>query len=216
MQPVVDFLRGLYSSQGIEQLIQTGGLAVLMAIIFSETGLLLGFFLPGDSLLVAAGVVSAKMGEHAGFSMNIWTLNILLAIIAIVGDQVGYLLGYKTGPKIFSREDSLLFKKKHAVEAHEFYMRYGGLAVILARFMPIFRTFVPFIAGVAVMPYRRFLCFDIAGGSLWISSMVWLGYGLGQTPYAKDIHHIIIIVVVVSFLPIIIGFARRMWLAKKQ
>jgi len=187
-------------------LISKGGVIVLVAIIFAETGLLIGFFLPGDSLLIAAGVVAAK-SDH--FYLNIWFLTFALMAAAIIGDQVGFWLGTKTGPKIFNREDSLFFKKKYALEAHAFYEHHGGKAIILARFVPILRTFVPFIAGVAQMSYRKFVFFNILGGIFWIISLLWIGYFIGQTPLADKLHYIIVIVVAVSLLPIAIGVLKR-------
>src|SRR5438046_4087265 len=159
----------LYDVEGI---IRWGGLLMLVVIIFAETGLMVGFFLPGDSLLVTAGVFSA-----AGH-LELWTLLAAVTAAAIVGDQVGYWIGYRAGPLLFRREDSLLFKRRHLLRAHAFYERHGGKTIILARFMPIIRTFAPVVAGAARMDYRKFLFFNVMGGAGWVLSMVLIGYWL--------------------------------------
>ncbi len=210
LESLKELFHYLYSPEGITEIIKTGGLVALIAIVFAETGLLVGFFLPGDSLLVTAGLLAAQVDKATGEPiLNVWWVTVSLILAAIIGDQVGYWLGTKTGHAIFQREDSRFFKKKYALEAHEFYLRHGGKAIVLARFIPIFRTFVPFMAGVADMPYRNFVGFNIFGGVLWVVSMVWIGYGLGQTPLANQLHKIIIVVVLVSVLPIVIGSYKR-------
>ncbi len=203
----LDLFKSLHSSEGLIQLITQGGFFILVAIIFAETGLLLGFFLPGDSLLVAAGVVAAQ-SDHP--LLNIWILNFSLIVAAFTGDQLGYWLGSITGPKIFQKEDSLFFKKKYACEAHAFYEEHGGKSVIIARFMPILRTFVPFIAGVAQMPRKRYVIFNLLGGALWVGSLLNLGYLLGKTPLVKQLHLIILVVITISMLPIAIGLVKRL------
>jgi len=145
---------------------------VLNVIVFTETGLLIGFFLPGDSLLVTAGLVAYLSG---------WNVPLLLGtlcIAAIVGDGVGYLIGFKSGPKIFNREESWLFHRDHLLKAQRFYEKHGGKTIILARFMPIIRTFAPVVAGVGKMNYPRFLAFNIVGGIGWVFSMILIGYFL--------------------------------------
>ena len=139
-----------------------GGYVALVAIVFTETGLLIGFFLPGDSLLITAGLVAAAGG------LDIWLLNVLLIVAAIVGDSVGYAIGYRTGPHIFTREDSRWFNRKHLVRTREFYERHGGKTIVLARFIPIIRTFAPVVAGVGRMEYRRFLVYNVLGGIGWV------------------------------------------------
>ncbi len=215
MSDVLQLLSSLHTQQGIETLVQNGGIAVLVAIIFAETGLLAGFFLPGDSLLVTAGVLcSAKLtGEQPILSLSV--VLFLLSLAAILGDQLGYYLGYKTGPKIFNRPDNRIFKQKYVRQAHDFYEKHGVKAIIIARFMPIFRTFVPFITGVAQMNYRRFLLFDILGGAIWIHSLVLLGYFIGLTPLGKKLHTVILIVIFLSILPMIIGVTKHLILKKK-
>src|SRR5262245_27839397 len=180
MASLWNFFFSLHSAEGLEHLIAAGGLLALITIVFSETGLLMGFFLPGDSLLVTAGILSSRAIHGGEPILNIYTLNLSLMTAAIAGDQVGYWLGRKTGPKIFNKPDNRFFKKRYAVEAHEFYEKHGGKAIILARFVPILRTFVPFIAGVARMSYRRYVPFDVIGGISWILSMTLLGYFLGK------------------------------------
>src|SRR5438477_5014209 len=182
----------LYDVEGI---IRWGGLLMLVVIIFAETGLMVGFFLPGDSLLVTAGVFSA-----AGH-LELWTLLAAVTAAAIVGDQVGYWIGYRAGPLLFRREDSLLFKRRHLLRAHAFYERHGGKTIILARFMPIIRTFAPVVAGVGEMEYHRFVSFNVVGGFLWVVSMTLIGYYLGQFAWVKK--NIEIVIVIVVFLSIL-------------
>lgn len=195
MEFLLDLLTGNYA---LDDLIRWGGYAVLAAIVFTETGLLVGLFLPGDSLLVTAGLLA---GTGA---LNIWWLNVLLMGAAIVGDSVGYAIGFRTGPRIFTREESLLFSRRHLVRTRDFYERYGGKTIVLARFIPIFRTFAPVVAGVGQMAYRRFLFFNVFGGIGWVASLTWAGYLLGQTipNVEQHVHVIVIIVVVLSVVPI--------------
>jgi membrane-associated protein len=201
IETITDLLHRVYD---VESIIRWGGIMMLIAIVFAETGLLVGFFLPGDSLLVTAGVFAA-----AGH-LDIRLLLVLVTAAAIVGDQLGYYIGYRTGPRIFRREDSLFFKRAHLVRAQQFYERHGGKTIILARFMPIVRTFAPVIAGVAEMDYRRFVGFNVIGGFLWVWSMSLLGYSLGQAIPNIDehIHIVIAIVVFLSILPGIIEVVR--------
>jgi membrane-associated protein len=208
------WLQQLYSSEGIASLIQTGGLVALVAIIFAETGLLLGFFLPGDSLLITAGVISnPSHPQHVDLSTV--TLNLVLIVAAVLGDQTGFYLGRRAGNAMWSRPDGRFYKKKYLEEAHAFYERWGGWAVVGARFVPILRTFVPFAAGMSRMEYRKFVFWNVFGGIAWITSMLWLGYFLGQTPLANRIDKLIVVVVFVSVLPMIIGFTRR-WLRARR
>lgn len=185
----------------IPALVQAAGYFGLTLIIFAETGLLIGFFLPGDSLLVTAGLLGSQ-----GY-INPFFLGLLLTIAAIVGDSVGYSIGKASGPRLFTREDSLLFNKKHLIRAHEFYDRHGGKTIIIARFMPIIRTFAPVVAGMGAMKYPRFLAYNAIGGVLWVWSMLLIGYFLGRyvPGIAKHIELVIIVVVLLSILPAIIG-----------
>jgi membrane-associated protein len=183
----------------VRGLVAWGGYVGLTAIIFAETGLLVGFFLPGDSLLVTAGLLSSQ----PEFGLNVWLLGIILTVAAIVGDAVGFGLGRFTGPRVFKREESFFFKPKYLQQAHDFYELHGGKAVVLARFMPILRTFVPFVAGAARMNYSRFAMFNVIGGVSWIWSMLLTGYYLGRYIPGIDRHleKIIILVILLSISP---------------
>ena len=196
MEFLLDLVTGRYA---LDDLIRWGGYLVLVAIVFTETGLLIGFFLPGDSLLITAGLVAGAGG------LNIWWLNLLLMVAAIVGDSAGYAIGFRTGPRIFTREDSLLFNRRHLIRTKEFYERYGGKTIVLARFVPIIRTFAPVVAGVGQMAYRRFLFYNVFGGIGWVASLTWAGYLLGQTipNIHQHVHLVVAIVVVLSVLPIV-------------
>ena len=185
-------------------LIKWGGYVGLTAIVFTETGLLVGFFLPGDSLLVTAGLLASQ-----GF-LNVYIMGGLLTVAAIAGDSVGYSIGRAAGPRLFKREDSFFFNKKHLIRAHEFYLRHGGKTIVIARFVPILRTFAPVVAGAADMPYRRFIFFNIAGGVLWIWSMLMTGYILGRyIPGIGDHIEIVIFAVIgLSLVPILIEYLK--------
>ncbi|HMF48453.1 MAG TPA: VTT domain-containing protein [Candidatus Saccharimonadales bacterium] len=189
----------------VESLVRVGGLAGLAAIVFIETGLLVGFFLPGDSLLVTAGLFAAR-GD-----LNVVYLILVLSLAAIVGDTVGYNIGARTGPKLFSRPHSLLFNRKHLISTKEFYERHGPFTIVIARFVPIIRTFAPVVAGIGAMEYRRFLAYNVVGGIGWVLVTVLGGYFLGQmVPNIHDhLHKVIAIVIVLSLLPAIIKVARE-------
>ena len=190
----------------VETMVAVGGLSAMTAIIFAETGLMVGFFLPGDSLLVTAGVFAAQ-GK-----LSILSLNVLLIAAAILGDTVGYWIGRKAGPALFDRPRSRFFNPAHLRRAHDFYEKHGGKTIILARFMPIIRTFAPVVAGMGRMEYRRFLSFNVFGGLLWVLSMTLIGYYLGHFAWVrKNIELVIIIVVFLSILPGLIAFAREWW-----
>jgi membrane-associated protein len=177
--------------------------ALLAAIVFTETGLLVGFVLPGDSLLFTIGVV-------CGAGRLDMTLMIVLLIGAcMIGDFSGYLLGRSAGPAIFSRPDSRFFKQEYLQRTHAFYEKHGGKTIIYAKFVPIIRTFAPFVAGIAKMPYRRFLPFDIVGGTGWVISMTLLGYFLGGVPLVR--HHFekfVLLIIFISVLPMIVHAAQ--------
>ena len=189
----------------LDELIQWGGYAVLAIIVFAETGLLIGFFLPGDSLLVTAGLFAGKGG------LNIVFLFLLLSGMAIVGDAVGYWIGRTTGPRIFNREKSVLFAKDHLLAAKRFYEKYGGKAIILARFMPIVRTFAPVVAGVGEMPYGRFAAYNVIGGVVWVGSMLSIGFFLGRSiPDIEEKMHVVILAIIfLSILPGIVEYIRH-------
>jgi membrane-associated protein len=202
MQSILDLWHRLTDVEG---LIRWGGYVGLTAIVFAETGLLVGFFLPGDSLLVTAGLLAAR-----GY-LNVYLLGVLLSIAAIAGNSVGYAIGKATGPRLFTRENSLLFNRKHLQRAHAFYERHGGKTMVLARFMPIVRTFVPVVAGVAAMEFRAFTAYNVLGGLLWIWSMLFLGYFLGRyvPGIGEHVEIMILVIVFVSILPGIIGWIRQ-------
>src|SRR2546427_3764231 len=200
----------LHHVTDVETLVRVGGLTAMTAIVFAETGLFVGFFLPGDSMLVTAGVFAA-----AG-QLNLLHLNLVLIVAAIVGDTVGYWFGRKTGPALFNRPRSRFFNPAHLRRAHDFYERHGGKTIILARFMPIVRTFAPVVAGMGRMEYRRFLSFNVFGGLLWVLSMTLIGYYLGHFAWVrKNIEIVIVIVVFVSILPGLIAAALE-WLKKRR
>jgi membrane-associated protein len=199
----------------IETLLVKGGIFVyfgLIFIVFAETGLAVGFFLPGDSLLVVAGLFAAT-GK-----LNLAVLLSTLFVAAVVGDGVGYYTGARLGPRIFKREKSLLFRPSHLLKAQAFYEKYGGKTIIIARFVPIVRTFAPIVAGAAKMPYRNFVVYNVAGGFLWVFSMILAGYFLGNLLKSKfgidldeHIEWVVIIVVALSLMPPLIEYlkARR-------
>src|ERR1700684_232222 len=188
----------------VKGLIEWGGTLLVCIIVFVETGFFVGFFLPGDSLLVTAGVFAATGQLH------ISELVLLVPLCAIVGDQIGYWIGRKAGQALYRREDSLVFRKKHLQRAHEFYEKYGGKTVILARFIPIVRTFCPPVAGAANMPYGTYFAYDVVGGCVWAGGMILGGYFLGFfiPEIGHRIHYVIAGVVVVSLLPAVIGALR--------
>ena len=209
----MDWIRDtFYFLTDVRGLVQAGGYIALALIVFTETGLMIGFFLPGDSLLVTAGMFAAK-GD-----LNIVYLNLLLMFCAIAGDATGYYIGKKLGPALFRKEDSLLFKKKHLITTHEFYERHGGKTIIIARFVPVLRTFAPVVAGMANMPYRRFALFNIVGGIGWVFSMTMIGYLLVTLFPATEQHieKVIIVVIFLSILPGIIEFARAKMRSRKE
>jgi membrane-associated protein len=197
---MLEFLKHILARlYDVRSLVEWGGTLMVCVIVFIETGMFVGFFLPGDSLLVTAGVFAG-----AGQMKLAWLLS-LVTLCAIAGDQVGYFIGWKAGPRLFKREDSRFFKKRHLDRAQKFYETYGGKTVIFARFIPIIRTFCPPVAGAARMKYARYLTYDIVGGIAWVWSMTLLGYTLGRTVpnIDKRIHYVIAAVVVVSLLPAI-------------
>jgi membrane-associated protein len=189
------------------ELIRWGGYPALAVIIFLETGALV-FFLPGDSLLVMAGVYAAK-GD-----LSIWALNGLLIPLAILGDAVSYTIGARAGPHLFNKPRSRFFKPEHLHAAHAFYEKHGGKAIILARFMPLVRTFVPVVAGVAQMSYRRFAMYNVVGAAAWVLSMTLIGYGLGNSVPHLD-RHIEKVIVVVVFLSLVPGFVEY-WRVRRR
>lgn len=190
---------------GLLDTIVAFGYIGIFITIFAESGFLLGFFLPGDSLLFTVGLLASQ-----GY-FNIFVLILLTMSAAVLGDSFGYWLGKKFGPKVFNREDSFFFKKKYVTRAEEFYARYGKKAVVMARFVPVIRTFIPIMAGVANMRYATFLSYNIIGGVVWAGGITLIAYTLGtQFPNIKEYLHIIIIgIVFASFLPIVFDIARQ-------
>ena len=184
----------------VKGLISWGGLTLICVIVFAETGLFVGFFLPGDSLLVSAGIFAA-----AGYLDLTWLL-LLGSACAVAGDQVGYLIGRKAGKALYSRPDSRFLKRKHLERTRAFYEKYGAKTIVLARFVPIVRTFAPAVAGAAEMNYRRFVAFNVCGGVLWIFSTTLLGYSLGAAipDIQRYIHWVIAVVIILSILPAVL------------
>lgn len=208
VQTLLEFLRTLTNPEKLIELLTTVlsgpmGYLMLFGIVFAETGLLMGFFLPGDSLLFTVGVVAG-----AGH-LDLVLINVLLMAAAIIGDGVGYYLGRRTGPAIFKRPDSRFFKQEYIRRTEEFYARHGGKTIIYARFVPIVRTFAPFMAGVGQMRYGRFLSFNVFGGIGWVAAMTVSGYLLGNVPFVRQhFEKVVIGIVLVSVLPIVLEYFR--------
>ena len=208
LDTLIEFLRTLTTPEKLIALLSTvftgwWGYALLFGIVFAETGLLIGFFLPGDSLLFTVGVVA-----HLG-GLDIVAINIALIVAAITGDAFGYMLGRKTGMKIFERPDSRFFKREHLLRTQAFYEKHGGKTIIYARFVPIIRTFAPFVAGVAGMSYTRFLSFNIFGGIGWVVLLTMMGYFLGGVSIVRaHFEKVILGIILVSVLPIAFEFLR--------
>jgi membrane-associated protein len=214
MHPL-QFIKNLYDPAYMQGLIHAGGVPLIAAIVFAETGLLFGFFLPGDTMLFVAGVAAATTGPSGETWLNIWVLIPTLIAAAIIGDQCGYFLGHKTGHAIFTREEGFFFKRKHAEKAHAFYVKYGVWAVVLAKFAPVLRTFVPFMAGVGEMSWRKYVSVDVIAVIAWICLVVLSGYILGERAQ-KNLHYIVLGIAVVSMLPVIIGVTKEFLLCRKS
>jgi membrane-associated protein len=214
----LDILKDIFSHlYDVEYVIKVAcdyGIAytLLTIFVFAETGMLVGFFLPGDSLLVTAGIFASR-GD-----LNIVVLLALLVPATLIGDSLGYLIGKKLGPKLFKKEQSFFFRKDYLIKTKDFYDKYGGMTIVIARFMPIIRTFAATVAGVGQMKYSKFLAFDIVGGVSWVLSMTFIGYFLGQLfpGVVKRLELVIIIVVFVSLLPGIIKFISHKIKKKKS
>jgi len=198
---IQEFFRTIYN---VPELIRLGGMAGLVFIIFAETGLMVGFFLPGDSLLVTAGLFAAR-GD-----LNIAVLNLSLMAAAVTGNATGYWIGNRAGQALYSRPNSFFFRRRHLIKAHQFCERHGGKAIVLAQFIPIVRTFTPVVAGAAEMTYRRFATFNVVGAIIWVTSMTLTGYFLGRAipDIDKRIHLVVAAVIFLSLLPGIIAWLR--------
>jgi len=178
--------------------------AILFLIIFCETGLVVTPILPGDSLLFATGTFAARG------SLDVWFVVFLLSVSAVAGDTINYWIGYKLGPQVFKKENSLFFNKEYLDRTHRFYEKYGGKAIIIARFIPIIRTFAPFVAGIGRMTYKRFMTYNVVGGIGWIVIFVLAGYFFGSIPFVKNNFSLIILaIIIISILPGIIEYLRH-------
>jgi len=202
LHQLLDFVRDPRVQQ---EAIRWGGYWLLSAIVFSETGLLVGFFLPGDSLLFSAGVVAAMNPE----ALDVRSLVALLCVMAVAGDATGFAFGRWTGHALYERRQSFFFRRDHLLAARDFYEKHGGKTIILARFMPFVRTFAPIVAGIAGMPYRRFFVFNVMGGVGWVVSMTLLGYFLGSQLSPGATEKAIILIILASVAPLFIGWLRR-------
>jgi len=202
LEPILNLLKAEY--------VVAAGYTLMTIVVFVETGLLIGFCLPGDSLLVTAGLFAAR-GD-----LDITLINALLIPAAILGDTLGYWIGHHSGKRLFNRPSSLLFHPEHLIRAQEFYLRHGGKTIIIARFIPIMRTFAPVVAGMGSMPYTRFLVYNVAGGVFWVASLTLVGYFLGlQWPWlVKKLEYIIVFVVFLSILPMLIAGVKN-WLTQR-
>ncbi|HYG77229.1 MAG TPA: VTT domain-containing protein [Planctomycetota bacterium] len=199
--------------QQLLEWILAGGYVLMTLVIFVETGLLIGFFLPGDSLLFTAGLACVP-GNQLTETLNIphfdlLTLNLCLIPAAIIGDTVGYWIGYKAGQSLYERERTLFFRKDHLLYTKAFYEKHGGKTIFMARFVPMIRTFAPVVAGIAQMPYKRFFAWNVFGGVFWISSLSILGYFLGANEFVrKNLEATILLIIFISILPMIITFVK--------
>lgn len=217
LKKLIDFI--LHIDAHLKEIIQNYGLwtyAILFLIIFAETGLVITPFLPGDSLLFAAGAFCAPTIDHPDPVLNVHIMAVLLFVAAVIGDTVNYWIGSKFGPAVFRREDSFFLRRKHLDRANAFFEKYGGRAIILARFVPIVRTFVPFVAGVGKMSYSRFLTFNIVGGFIWIYFFTYAGYWFGTRPFVqKNFKMVILAIIILSIVPMVFeGF--RAWRENKR
>ena len=207
VQWFVEFV--LHLDTNLQELVQNYGLyvyGILFVIIFCETGLVVAPVLPGDSLLFAAGAIAAT-GR-----LNPWGMILSLTVAAILGDTVNYWIGALIGPKVFSRPKSMFFNPDHLRRTHEFYERYGGKTIIIARFLPIIRTFAPFVAGVGSMSYRRFIAYNVIGGGLWVPAFVGGGYYFGNLPLVKKNFTLVIFaIIILSMVPMVVEVIRHKW-----
>jgi membrane-associated protein len=202
---LIEFLKQLTDPQSI---IQYGGLALLLFVVFAETGLLIGFFLPGDSLIFISGMICVSKPELLG--VNLLQLITFLSLAAIIGNIVGYWFGYKVGPPLFRKEDSLIFKKKYLEITKAFYDKNGGKTLIMGRFLPIIRTFAPILAGIIRIDFKMFMIYNVTGAIAWIGLLSSIGYYLGTYAWVqKNIGYIVIALIVVTMIPLFITYLKR-------
>ncbi|MBL9208455.1 MAG: DedA family protein [Opitutaceae bacterium] len=210
IRQLIDFI--LHIDAHLKEIVANYGMwtyVVLFLIIFAETGLVVTPFLPGDSLLFAAGALCAPVESQ----LNVHLLALILFVAAVLGDTVNYWIGAKIGPAVFKREDSIFLRKAHLERAHAFFTKYGGRALVFARFVPIVRTFVPFIAGVGQMSYARFLAYNVVGGFIWIYAFTYAGFFFGTRPWVeKNFKLVIVAIIILSILPAVIEF----WRARRE
>lgn len=215
MSGLIELLKELMNAKHLAQMVDAyGGLYLVALVIFAETGLFVGFFLPGDSLLFVTGIMIRQGSTPFGFvPANLLFWIVLISMAGVIGNMVGYWFGAKTGPLIYERKDTWLFKKKHIRDAHDFYEKRGGAAIILARFLPIVRTFAPIVAGIVEMDKKKFLSFNIIGSFLWVSSMILSGFFLGGIPWVENnFEKIVIGLIVVTTFPVLF----KMFFGKKK
>jgi len=202
---LIEFLKQLTDPQSI---IAYGGLALLLFVVFAETGLLIGFFLPGDSLIFISGMICVSKPELLG--VNLPVLILLLCSAAIVGNIVGYWFGYKVGPPLFERKDSLIFKKRYLEVTRKFYDKNGGKTLIIGRFLPIIRTFAPILAGVVKIEFKKFMLYNVIGAVAWIGTLCSIGYYLGTYPWVQNnIGYIVIGLIIITTIPVLTTFLRE-------
>lgn len=205
---MLEFLKQLTDPESI---IQYGGLALLLFVVFAETGLLIGFFLPGDSLIFISGLVCVSKPEL--LQVNIFVLILLLVIAAVTGNMAGYWFGYRVGQPLFNRKDSIIFKKQYLIITEKFYRDNGGKTLIIGRFLPIIRTFAPILAGVIRIDFKRFMIFNITGAVAWIGLLAGIGYYLGTYEWVqKNVGYIVIGLIIITMIPIVITYIKE----KKQ
>jgi membrane-associated protein len=214
MHALIEFIKNLHDSGHLQVLVRQGGLPLIALIVFAETGLLVGFFLPGDTLLFVAGVGAAVSGNAQGETyLNIYALILTLICAAVAGDQLAYFFGYQTEHALLMRRGPAF--QKRIARAHEFSQKYGGWAVLLAKFVPVMRTFVPFMAGVTEMSYRKYALIDSLSASLWICLVVGSGYVLGVHAQ-KNLHYIVLGIAIVSVLPMVFGIGKELLDARRK
>ena len=202
---MIEFLKQLTDPQSI---IAYGGLALLLFVVFAETGLLIGFFLPGDSLIFISGMICVSKPGLLG--VNLFTLILLLCVAAILGNIVGYWFGYKVGPPLFERKDSLIFKIKYLEVTRKFYDKNGGKTLIIGRFLPIIRTFAPILAGVVKIEFKKFMLYNLVGALAWIGTLCSIGYYLGTYEWVqKNIGYIVIALIIITSIPVLTTFLRE-------